>query len=281
MAAHNAVELTTDAAWLAADSVGAGSFPWVLAITPPLIEPREAGAALARLRAELTRTRVMSDNGSLDPKVARWIRTACAPDRWLELRYVRGNGTDLLRGLVARRGDDTVVALRSGELVTFTDVDINDPTLLAPVVTAGLPGRPPAKFAEFVLPTRVGVRADERLRAGADLGAVLDHLGLPASAVPVVRSVFTGARSYVEVRAGSACDGVHSLSEVGVGIIDAEAGRVLVNPERTDDGEWLSTFAPGTPFAIALALERLTDTLPDGRWFPAASLARDFSSNTI
>jgi hypothetical protein len=236
---------------------------------------------LGRLRAELTRTRVMSDGGSVDAEVARWIRTVCAPERWLELRYVRGNGTHLLRGLVARRGEDTVVALRSGELVTFTELDISDPALLAPVVTAGLPGRAPARFAEFVLPTRVGVRADERLRAGADLGAVLDHLGLPASAVPVVRSVVTGARSYVEVRAGSARDGVHSLSEVGVGIIDAEAGRVLVNPERAADGEWLSTFAPGTPFAIALALDRLTKTLPDGRWFPAAALARDFSSNTI
>lgn len=236
---------------------------------------------LAPLRAELIRMRVMSDGGSMDAEVVRWIRTVCAPQRWLELRYVRGNGTHLLRGLVARRGEDTVVALRSGELVTFTELDISDPALLAPVVTAGLPGGAPATFAEFVLPTRVGVRADERLRAGADLGAVLDHLGLPASAVPVVRSVFTGARSYVEVRAGSACDGVHSLSEVGVGIIDAEAGRVLVNPERAADGQWLSTFAPGTPFAIALALDRLTETLPAGRWFPTAALARDFSSNTI
>lgn len=281
MAAHNAAELAADSAWLVADSIGAGSFPWVLAITPPLTAPREAGTALARLRAELTRTRVMAEDGSVDPRVARWIRTVCAPERWLELRYVRGSGTDLLRGLVARRGDHTVVALRSGELVTFTEVDITDPALLAPVVTAGLPGRAPARFGEFALPTRVGVRADERLRAGADLGAVLDHLGLPASAVPVVRSVFTGARSYVEVRAGSARDGVHSLSEIGVGIIDAEAGRVLVNAERAADGEWLSTFAPGTPFAIALALDRLTETLPDGRWFPAAALARDFSSNTI
>lgn len=194
---------------------------------------------------------------------------------------MRGGGTDLLRGLVARHGDHTVVALRSGELVTFTELDISDPALLVPVVTAGLRGRPPARFAEFVLPTRAGVRADERLRAGDDLGVVLDHLGLPVSAVPVVRSVFTGVRSYVEVRAGCAVDGVHSLSEVGVGIIDAEAGRVLVRPERAADGEWLSTFAPGTSFAITLALDRLTETLPDGRWFPAATLTRDFSSNTI
>ena len=280
MAPHNAVELTVDAAWHIAESVGAGSFPWVLAITPPQVQPRGAGAQ-DQLRADLIRTRVMSDRGSVDPAVVRWIRTVCAPQRWLELRYVRGTGTDVLRGLVARRDEHTVVALRSGGLVTFTELDISDPGLLAPIVTAGLPGRPPAKFAEFVLPTKVGARADERLRAGADLDGVLDHLGLPASAVPVVRSVFTGARSYVEVRAGSARDGVHSLTEVGVGIIDAEAGRLLVHPERAVDGEWISTFSPGTPFAIALALDRLTEALPDGRWFPTSSLTRDFSSNTL
>ena len=262
---------------MVAESIGAGSFPWVLAITPAVAEPREASAILGRLRAELTRARVMSDDGVVVPEVARWTRTVCAPERWLELRYVRG--TELLRGLVARRGDHTVVALRSGALVTLTEVDISDPSLLAPVVTAGLAGRAPARFSEFVLPTRAGARADDRLRAGADVDSVIEHLGIPASAVPVVRSVLSGPRSYVEVRAGSADDGVHSLSEVGVGIVDSEAGRVLVNPDRAADGEWLSTFSPGTPFAIALALDRLTDTLAGGRWFPAATLARDFSRN--
>ncbi|MCV7214965.1 ESX secretion-associated protein EspG [Mycobacterium crocinum] len=278
MAAPNAVELTADAAWLVAETIGAGTFPWVLAITPAVADEREAPAVRTRLRTELTRARVMSDAGTVNPAVARWTRTVCAPQRWLELRYVRAAGTELLRGLVARRGDDTVAALRSGELVTLTELDISEPFQLAPVVAAGLTGRAPAQFTEFTLPTRVGVRADEKLRTGADLDGVLDHLGIPASAVPVVRSVFSGPHSYVEVRAGCARDGVHSLSEVGLGIIDADAGRVLVNPERAADGEWLSTFSPGTPFAIALALDRLADQLPDGRWFPAAAQVRDFSS---
>lgn len=279
MAAPNAVELTADAAWLVAESVGAGSFPWVLAITPAVADQREASATLARLRTELIRARVMSEAGAVNPAVARWTRTVCAPEQWLELRYVRGAGIEMLRGVVARRGDDTVVALRSGELVTLTELDIDDPLLLAPVVAAGLAGRAPARFTEFTLPTRAGVRADEKLRAGADLDGVLQYLGIPASAVPVVRSVFSGPRSYVEVRAGSARDGVHSLSEMGVGIVDADAGRVLVTPERAADGEWLSTFSPGTQFAIAMALDRLTETVAGGRWFPAAALARDFSGN--
>jgi hypothetical protein len=33
---------------------------------------------------------------------------------------------------------------------------------------------------------------------------------------------------------------------------------------------------PGTPLAIAAAVERLTAALPDGPWFPELSLTRDF-----
>ncbi|AQT78271.1 ESX secretion-associated protein EspG [Mycolicibacterium litorale] len=271
--------MTVGAAWLVAETVGAGWFPWVLAITPPLSQPSDAALIRAGLRVELIDAGVMTADDVVHPAVVRWIRTVCTAEQWLELRYVRGADSDLLRGIVARWAGRTVVALRSGQLVTFTELDITDPHLLAEVVIAGLPGRTPARFAEFVLPTRVGARADERLRNGAGLDGVLDHLGIPGSAAAVVRSAISGSRSYVEARAGANRSGVQELSEVGVGIVDSEAGRVLVSPQRATDGEWLSTFTPGTPFAIALALTRLTATLTDGGWFPATELVRDFAGN--
>ncbi|MCL6027745.1 ESX secretion-associated protein EspG, partial [Neisseria meningitidis] len=46
------------------------------------------------------------------------------------------------------------------------------------------------------------------------------------------------------------------------------ADRVLVSPSRAFDGEWVSTFSPGSPFAIAVAIQTLTACLPDGQWFP-------------
>ncbi|WP_167107481.1 ESX secretion-associated protein EspG [Mycobacterium sp. DL592] len=269
MPAHNAVELTADAAWLVAESIGAGSFPWVLAITPPQADPH----------AELTSMGVLSARGAVDPAVARWTRTACAPELWLELRYVRGSEARMLRGLVARRGESTVAVLRSGHLVTLTELDVTAPDLLAAAVTTPLQGRAAARFTEFVMPMRVGQRADDRLRAGAEVDSVLDFLGIPPSAAALVRSVFTGPRSYVEVRAGCARDGVHRLSDVGVGIVDTPLGRLLVSPHRADDGTWLSTFAPGTPLAISAALERLSDTLPAGRWFPESVLVREFAEH--
>lgn len=287
--APNAVELTVDHAWFIAETTGAGSFPWVLAITCPYRDAAERNAFLDRQRAELSEMGLVSDAGLINPAVAEWIKVVCFPQRWLDLRYVgpakdtgEGGGSELLRGIVAQRDGAggrsiTVVALRSAQLITFTAMDIDDPRALVPVLTVGLAQRAPASFDEFSMPTRVGARADERLRAGAPLSEVLDYLGIPQSARPVVESVFNGPRSYVEIVAGCHRDGRHSTTEVGMSIVDAREGRVLVSPSRAFDGEWVSTFSPGIPFAIAVAIEHLTALLPGDGWFAGHRLARDFS----
>ncbi len=95
----------------------------------------------------------------------------------------------------------------------------------------------------------------------------------------MVESVFAGPRSYVEIVAGCHHDGQHTTTEVGMSIVDTAAGRVLVSPSRAFDGEWVSTFSPGTPFAIAVAVEQLTAQLPDGHWFAGNRLSRDFSTS--
>ncbi|OCB37122.1 secretion protein EspG [Mycobacterium malmoense] len=286
----NAVELTVDHAWFIAETIGAGSFPWVLAITSPYTDAAQRQAFLDRQRAELTELGLVSQGGTVNPAVADWIRVVCFPERWLDLRYVGpakepGTGTgEMLRGIVAQRPATTaktIVALRSAQLITFTAMDIDDPRALVPVLGVGLAQQPPARFYEFSMPARVGARADERLRSGAPLAEVVDYLGIPQSARAVVESVFNGPRSYVEIVAGCHRDGRHATTEVGMSIVDAAAGRVLVSPSRAFDGEWVSTFAPGTPFAIALAIEQLTGLLPDAEWFPGHRLARDFTAQHV
>jgi hypothetical protein len=283
----NAVELTVDQAWFIAETVGAGTFPWVLAITTPYTDAAERGAFMDRQATELTRMGMMSGGGTVNPSVVDWIRLVCFPERWLDLRFVGSGSTaqasgadELLRGIIARRGDKTVVALRNAQLVTLTAMDIDDARALVPVLGVGLAHRPAAQFDAFSLPARVGVRADERLRNGASVAEVLDYLGIPPSARPVVDAVFTGPRSYVEIVAGCRHDGQRTSTEVGMSIVDTTAGRVLVSPSRAFDGEWISTFRPGTAFAIAIAVERLTAELPDGHWFVGKRLSRDFSTRS-
>lgn len=272
----NAVELTVGQAWFVAEAVGAGAFPWVLAITPPYRDEGERRRFDGAQRETLQRMGAVAPNGSVEPAVAEWIRIVCYCERWLDLRYVRPPAGDLLRGVIARRGERTVVALRNAQLVTFTAMTVDHPETLVPIVLAGLAGRRPADFDEFALPAAVGARADDRLRNGADLGEVLTFLGIPATARPVVESLFVGPRSYVEIVAGQRRDGAHTTTEVGVSVVDAPAGRILISPHRAPDGEWVSTFTPATSWVIAVALDRLMSTLPDGQWFPGVRLTRDF-----
>jgi hypothetical protein len=278
----NAVELTVDQAWFIAESVEAGAFPWVLAITTPYYDAAERAAFLARQAAELAQMGVVSADGVVDPAVAQWVRVVCFPQRWLDLRYVGPASADgsaeLLRGIIAWGGDTAVVALRNAQLVTFTAMTLDDPRTLARVLGAGLVHRAPARFDEFSMPARVGARADERLRAGASLAEVVDYLGIPQSARPVVESVFSGPRSYVEIVAGCRHDGRHATTEVGMSVVDTTAGRVLVSPSRAFDGEWVSTFRPGSSFAIAMAVEQLTAELPGAQWFPGLTMSRDFTA---
>jgi hypothetical protein len=284
----NAVELTVDQAWFIAETIGAGVFPWVLAITTPYHDAAQRNAFLERQKAALIQMGLVSEGDVVNPAVADWIRVVCFPDRWLDLRYVgpaaAADTGELLRGIVAQRASatgglpKTVVALRSAQLITFTAMDIDDALGLVPILGVGLAQRPPARFEEFSMPMRVGARADERLRSGAPVSEVLDYLGIPKSARPVVESVFNGPRSYVEIVAGCRRDGRHSTTEVGMSIVDTTAGRVLVSPSRAFDGEWVSTFGPGNPFAIAVAIEQLTAFLPGDEWFPGQRLSRDFSA---
>lgn len=273
----NAVELTVDQAWFVADAIGAGTFPWVLAITPPYAENAHRAGVEATQVDSLTRSNVMYPDGEIEANVAEWIRVVCYCDQWLDLRFAGPTPSQLMRGIVARRGTQTVVALRNNHLVTFTSMTVDHPEALVPILVSGLAQRHPGAFDEFALPAQVGARADERLREGASPAEMMDFLGVPSSARPVIETALTGPRSYVEIVAGQRRDGVHTTSEVGVSIIDTSAERILVSPWRAHDGEWISTFAPGKSWAIAVAVEQLTATLPNGRWFPGVRLTRDFA----
>ncbi|AEV72031.1 hypothetical protein MycrhN_1414 [Mycolicibacterium rhodesiae NBB3] len=279
--AANAVELTAEQAWFVADACGAGSFPWVLAITPPYSDQSQRAAVTARLVAELVDIGVMTERGVIDPAVRQWVTATCRARRWLELRFVSGSG-NMLRGQVARRVEQTdehTIALRSGGMVTLTALDVGDPQALVPILTAGLSGRSPASFEEFTIPARTGVRADEQLRGGAALDDVILFLGIPTTARAVVEAAYAADRRYVEIVAGDHRDGHRVSTNVGVSIVDTREGRVLVSPSKAFDGEVVSTFTSGTPLAIATAIERLTATLPDGPWFPHQQLTRDFGSD--
>ena len=67
----NAVELTVDHAWFIAETIGAGSFPWVLAITTPYSDAAHREAFMESQKAELIRIGVLSADGVVTVSVAQ------------------------------------------------------------------------------------------------------------------------------------------------------------------------------------------------------------------
>ncbi|MGL6236512.1 MAG: ESX secretion-associated protein EspG [Segniliparus sp.] len=273
----DAVELTAAQAWLVADLVGAGEYPWPLAITQPFGNPLVAGKIIDGLRQELAGLGVLDSDGNVDQRVAAWVRAVCAARRRgetgsFEARTVRAGSAaptgraDQLRTVVVCRDDSTVVAMRAGALVTLTNLGPAHPRTLASVLTAGLPGAEPATFRQFSLPTADGALADERLRAGAPAQRVLAGLDLPDEARDTLAAMLAGPRSFVEISSVSPDRAAHpetarlgTAADIGIGVLDTVAGRVLVAPSKAPDGQWLSTFSPGTTAAIAAALAALAE----------------------
>ena len=117
---------------------------------------------------------------------------------------------------------------------------------------------------------------------GRELVARLSTRGVPVRALVRTPSKAEALASLpgVEIVAGDHRDGHRISTDVGVSIVDTAAGRVLVTPLKATDGNWISSFIPGTDLAIATAVQRLTAALPDGPWFPTANLTRDFETST-
>ena len=157
----------------------------------------------------------------VDPAVAQWIRLVCRPTQWLELRFVAGRGRCCAASSRAAAAEpwSRCATPNSSPSPKWTSTI---PHALVPVLSAGLSQQPPARFDEFSLPARVGARADEQIRNGAPLREVLDFLGIPASARPVVEAAFAGRRNYVEIVAGQHRDGHRVSTDVGVSIVDTQ-----------------------------------------------------------
>ncbi|WP_148223332.1 ESX secretion-associated protein EspG [Segniliparus rotundus] len=259
----DAVELTLHQAWLVAELVGAGEYPSSLFITAPFAPGHVAEPVISHVRQELVELGVIGPDGKVDKRVASWVSAVCAAQQFFEARTVRGDknvmdvGSNQLHAFIAHNDSQTVVAMRAGGLVTFTQLGSPHPKTLASVLTAGLPGAKPAKFRQFALPTAAGAKADERLRRGAAPEAVLAELGLSEEARTTLKAMLDGRRSFVEISFGAR---LRKTDRVGIGVLDTALGRVLVAPSRAPDGQWLSTFSPGTTPAIAAAVQQLAET---------------------
>ncbi|ANE83542.1 secretion protein (plasmid) [Mycobacterium adipatum] len=271
MTSYDAVEVTAHQAWFLADHLGAGTYPWKLAITAPYVDPGEREPFNERCLTELTEIGVIDEQGRVKPSVAESIRTICQATQWLEW-FTMIDPDQILRGVLARiSGPEVVVALRYAQMITFTPLQLTHSEAIVPIISAGLPqDQPPARFAEFELRMDVGKQIDERIGRGADIIETLTDLGVPERDAEVMELARTGERITVELTAHDAINGARHQTDVCVNLISTEVGLILVSPPAGEPREGGSSiFAPAEPFAISMAVRDLTDRLPSGTWFPS------------
>lgn len=270
MTRFEAIEVTAHQAWFLADYLSAGSFPWKLAVTAPYFEPAERESFHEQALAELTTSGVIDSEGTVKPSAAHSIRTICRSSHWLEW-VTMVDPDQILRGVLARGpGAAAVVALRYAQMITFTPMQLAHSEAVVPIISAGLPADvQPAQFSEFELSIDVGTAIDGRIARGAHVAETLIDLGVPEHTADIMEIAYTGDRITVEVTAHEATNGARHQTDVGVSLISTEIGLILVSPTPGQSRAGAtSVFAPGEPFAIAMAVRDLTGRLPSGPWFP-------------
>lgn len=270
MGEFEAVEVTAQQAWFLADHLGAGSYPWKLAITGAYTNPDDRGPFIEKSIEELTASGVIDEHGRVKPSVAQSIHAVCNASQWLEW-FTVVDPDQILRGVLARSSStDAVVALRYAQMVTFTPLELSHSEAVVPIICSGLPqDLTPARFTEFEIRTDVGSQIDQRIARGADIVEALIDLGVPERDAEMMELAYSGDRITVELTAHDSINGARHQTEVCVNLINTDVGLILVNPQgsRPNDGG-TSVFAPGEPFAISMAVRDLTARLPSGPWFP-------------
>lgn len=271
MTSHPAFEVTAHQAWWLADHLRLGAYPWKLAITGPYTDPNEADSFETQCREELAAAGIIDANGSVNPLVTETIRTVCQRRQWLEW-YTIVDSEQMLRGVLARDPESesqAVVALRHAQMVTFTPLEVLYSEAVVPILTAGLPDRPPARFNEFVIPMDLGAAVDRRVARGADITEALVELGVPEDDAQFMEMARQGPYINVEVTAHEAGGGGRHQSEVSINILSTQLGQILVHPPAGERREGAaSVFVPADRFSIAMAVRDLTAQLPSGTWFP-------------
>ncbi|ORX21132.1 ESX secretion-associated protein EspG [Mycobacterium xenopi] len=267
---YEAIEVTAQQAWFLADYLHAGSYPWMLAITAPYVDPAERALFNQQCLEELSAAGIVDALGEVKPSVAEAVKTVCRPRQWLEWLTII-DPEQILRGVLARTSPpDAVVALRYAQMVTLTPMQLTHSEAIVPIITAGLPpDHQPAHFEEFTLPMDTGKAIDERIGRGADIVETLTALGVPERDAEIMEIARTGDRITVELTAHEAVNGARHHTDVGVNVISTEVGLILVAPQAGEPrAGGISVFSPADPFAVAMAVRELTERLPSGTWFP-------------
>lgn len=222
---------------------------------------------------QLVDSGLLDIDGTVEPSLAKWMKVLAAPDIVATLRAM--NEDRMRRAVVARRGDDHVLALRRDEEVVIQSVWSAGSTLEGVVAS-------PLWSALRVSDTKLAPEPAEmdtitltldEVRELSDIDPhdrrvaiwMRDH-GVDKVSARVLAEVatYTGQRAEIAIEQNQ---GVTTFkSPVGVGVADTSAGRV-VSAVRQIGSQYQVTFGPGSYARFKTAITDLVAIVPTKNWF--------------
>lgn len=214
-------------------------------------------------------------DGTVEPSLAKWMKVLAGPDIIATLRAM--NEDRMRRAVVARRGDDHVLALRRNEEVVIQSVwsagNTLDDVVASPLWNALRVNEtelaPEAAELDTITLTLDDVRELSAIDPHDRRVAIWlrDH-GVDKVSAKVLAEVatYSGQRAEIAIEQNQ---GVTTFkSPVGVGVADTSAGRV-VSSVRQMGSQYLVTFGPGSYARFKTAIADLVAIAPAKNWFSA------------
>lgn len=212
-------------------------------------------------------------NGTVEPSLAKWMQVLAGPDIIATLRAM--NEDRMRRAVLARRGDDHVLALRRNEEVVIQSVwsagNTLDDVVASPLWNALRVSQaqlaPEAAELDTITLTLDDVRELSAIDPHDRRVAIWlrDH-GIDKVSAKVLAEVatYSGQRAEIAIEQNQ---GVTTFkSPVGVGVADTSAGRV-VSAVRQVGSQYVVTFGPGSYARFKTAIADLVAIAPAKNWF--------------
>lgn len=211
--------------------------------------------------------------GTVEPSLAKWMKVLAGPDVIATLRAMNENR--MRRGVVARRGEDNVLALRRNDEVVIQGVwsagNSLDDVVAAPLWSALRVSEtqlaPEAAEMDTITLTLDQVRELSAIDPhGRRVGTWMRDHSIDKASAKVLAEVatYTGQRAEIAIEQNQ---GVTTFkTPVGVGVADTSAGRV-VSGVRKVGSQYLVTFGPGSYARFKTAIADLVAITPTKNWF--------------
>lgn len=270
-----AVHLSVDAALFVKRLMGIDSLPTVLALMNNVYYPQDQAFVDDQTVPVLVEQGLVDLDGNVDPALAAWMRVLELPDIEVTLRAM--DGERMRRAVVARKGDDHVMALRRNEEVVIQRVwsqsNSLDDVVAGPIwaamrESAETLAPAPAEFDTVTMPIEQVQQLAGSARPGEMVRVLRQELGVDMQTARILNEVssYSGQRCEIVMRENRGLTTVDTSA--GVVVADTSYGRVVSAVRRQGSHIWV-TFGPGTYPRFKAAMTDLVQLTPGRNWFAA------------